>query len=105
MKQQQLCGLLNRTTLFCKGNLLKTDALVLVKEFFSYASPQEHLKAIDDFIKAALQEGSYWPHGSPANGLFYSEQLELLIEAAYLMYIKPKKYFLKKHAVATLSVK
>lgn len=105
MKQQQLCGLLNRTTLFCKGNPLKTDALVLVKEFFSYASPQEHLKAIDDFIKAALQEGSYWPHGSPANGLFYSEQLELLIEAAYLMYIKPKKYFLKKHAVATLSVK
>lgn len=104
MKQQQLCGLLNRTTLFCKGNPLKADALVLIKEFFSYASPQEHLKAIDDFIKAALREGGYWPHGSPANGLFYSEQLELLIEAAYLIYIQPKKYFLKERAVDTLAI-
>ncbi len=103
--QYQLCGLLNRTTLFCKGNPLKADALVLIWEFFSYASPQEHLKAIDDFITAALQEDSYWSHASPANGLFYSEQLELLIEAAYLIYIKPKKYFLKKRAVATLSIK
>ncbi|MCH5715357.1 hypothetical protein [Niabella hibiscisoli] len=105
MNQQQLCGLLNRTTLFCKGNPLKADAFALIKEFFSYASPQEHLKAIDDFIKAALQEDSYWPHGSPANGLFYSEQLELLIESAYLINIKPKKYFLKKRAVVNLPIK
>ncbi|MGN7784598.1 hypothetical protein ACTJIJ_08730 [Niabella sp. 22666] len=103
--QHQLCGLLNRTTLFCKGNPLKADALALVKEFFSYASPQEHLKAIDDFCTAALKDGYHWQQGSAANALFYSEQLELLLEAAYLIYIKPKKYPLKKRAVANLPVK
>jgi hypothetical protein len=103
--QYQLCGLLNRTTLFCKGNPLKADAFTLIKEFFSYATPQEHLKAIDDFCTAALKDGYHWQHGSAANALFYSEQLELLLEAAYLIYIKPKNYPLKKRAVANLSVK
>lgn len=103
--QYQLCGLLNRTTLFCKGNPLKADAFTLIKEFFSYATPQEHLKAIDDFCTAALKDGYHWQHGSAANALFYSEKLELLLEAAYLIYIKPKKYPLKKRAVAKLSVK
>lgn len=104
-KQYQLCGLLNRTTLFCKGNPLKADAFTLIKEFFSYATPQEHLKAIDDFCIAALKDSYHWQHGSAANALFYSEQLELLLEAAYLIYIKPKKYPFKKRAVANLPVK
>lgn len=102
--QHQLCGLLNRTTLFCNGNPLKADALGLIEEFFSYATPQEHLKAIDDFCTAALKDGYHWQHGSAANALFYSEQLELLLEAAYLMYLKPKRYPFKKRAVANLSV-
>jgi hypothetical protein len=102
--QHQLCGLLNRTALFCKGNPLKADAFTLIKEFLSYATPQEHLKAIDDFCTAALKDGYHWQHGSAANALFYSEQLELLLEAAYLIYIKPKKYPLKKRVVASLSV-
>lgn len=103
--QYQLCGLLNRTTLFCEGNPLKADAFALLKEFFDYATPQEHLKAIDDFCTAALKDSYHWQHGSAANALFYSEQLELLLEAAYLIYIKPKKYPFKKRAVANLSVK
>lgn len=103
--QHQLCGLLNRTTLFCKGNPLKADALAMIQEFFSYATPKEHLKAIDDFFITALKDGYHWQHGSAANALFYSEQLELLLEAAYLIYLKPKKYPLKKLAVANLSVK
>ena len=104
-KQYQLCGILNRTKLFYKGNPLKADALALIKEFFSYATPQEHLKAIDDFCIAALKDGYHWQHGSAANALFYSEQLELLLEATYLMYLKPKKYPFKKRAVAILSIK
>ncbi|MGE9311815.1 hypothetical protein ACLOAU_09220 [Niabella sp. CJ426] len=103
--QYQLCGLLSRATLFCKGNPLKADALAMIQEFFSYATPQEHLKAIDDFCTAALKDGYHWQQGSAANALFYSEQLELLLEAAYLIYIKPQKYPFKKRAVANLSVK
>lgn len=103
--QYQLCGLLNRTTLLCKCNPLKADALAMINKFFSYATPQEHLKAIDDFCVAALKDGYHWWHGSAANALFYSEQLELLLEAAYLISLKPKNYPLKKRAVANLPVK
>jgi hypothetical protein len=83
---------LNRIAATHKGKPLKASPLGILQEFFNYAKPAEHITAFDEFCRAALKEKYCWHRGSPANALYYSEQLELLIEAAYLLYIKPPKH-------------
>jgi hypothetical protein len=83
---------LNRIAATCKGNPLKVSPLQVLQEFFSYAKPAEHVKAFDEFCRAALKEQYCWRRGSPANALHYAQQLELLLEVAYLLYLKPLKY-------------
>lgn len=79
---------LNRIAITYQGNPLKVPPLQVIKDFFTYAKPAEHLKAFDEFCLAALSDRYCWKRGSPGNALYYSEQLELLIEAAYLLYQK-----------------
>ena len=81
---------LNRIAITYKGNPLKVPPLQVLKDFFSYAKPAEHAKAFDAFCLAALSDQYSWHRGSPGNALYYSERLELLIEAAYLLYQKPQ---------------
>lgn len=88
MKKQYI--FLNRIAIIYKGNPLKVPPLQVIKDFFTYAQPAEHLKAFDEFCLAALSDQYSWRRGSPGNALYYSEQLELLIEAAYLLYQKPQ---------------
>jgi len=83
---------LNRIAATYKGNPLKVSPLQVLQEFFSYAKPAEHVKAFDAFCRAALKEKYCWRRGSPANALHYAEQLELLIEVAYLLYLKPLQH-------------
>ncbi|WP_114789960.1 hypothetical protein U0035_11595 [Niabella yanshanensis] len=77
---------LNRIAATCKGNPLKASPIGILKEFFNYATPAEHTKAFDEFCRAALKQKYGWHRGSPGNALHYAEQLELLIEAAYLLH-------------------
>lgn len=84
MKKQYI--FLNRIAITYKGNPLKVPPLQVIKDFFTYAQPAEHIKAFDEFCLAALYDQYRWRRGSPGNALYYSEQLELLIEAAYLLY-------------------
>lgn len=97
---------LNRIAATHKGNPLKASPLLALQEFFNYATPAEHAKAFDDFCRAALKEKYCWRRGSPANALYYSEQLELLIEAAYLLYSRRHKYpvHFKKCTISLLLV-
>ncbi|MGE9310645.1 hypothetical protein ACLOAU_03340 [Niabella sp. CJ426] len=88
-KHQHLGCYLNRIAITYKGNPLKVSSLQVLKDFFTYAQPAEHLKAFDEFCLAALHDQYRWRRGSPGNALYYSEQLELLIEAAYLLYRQP----------------
>ncbi len=90
---------LNRIAATHKGNPLKASPLLALQEFFNYATPAEHTKAFDEFCRAALKEKYGWRRVSPANALHYSEQLELLIEAAYLLCIKPPNHpvYFKKY--------
>ncbi len=88
---------LNRIAATCKGNPLKASPIGILKEFFNYATSAEHANAFDAFCRAALEEKYCWRRGSPANLLHYSQQLELLIEAAYLLYIKPQQSGKQSH--------
>ncbi len=89
-KHQHLYRYLNRIAITYKGNPLKVPPLQVIKDFFTYAKPAEHIKAFDAFCLAALHDQYRWRRGSPGNALYYSEQLELLIEAACLLYQKPE---------------
>lgn len=101
MKKQYIY--LNRIAITYKGNPLKVSSLQVLKDFFTYAQPAEHIKAFDEFCLAALHDQYRWRRGSPGNALYYSEQLELLIEAAYLLHQKPhSKDKLDKVLIETL---
>ena len=94
---------LNRIAIAYNCNPLKVPPLQVIKDFFTYAQPAEHLKAFDEFCLAALHDQYRWRRGSPGNVLYYSEQLELLIEAAYLLHQKPhSKDKLDKVLIETL---
>ncbi len=88
MKKQYIC--INRIAVNYKGNPLKASPIGILQEFFNYATAAEHAKAFDAFCLAALSNQYSWRRGSPGNALFYSEQLELLIEAAYLLHQQPE---------------
>ncbi len=75
-----------------KGNPLKASPLGILQKFFSYAKPAEQVKAFDAFCRAALKDQYCWRRGSPGNALHYAEQLEGLIEAAYLLYQHRRTY-------------
>lgn len=87
---------LNRLAAPHKGNPLKASPMLVLQEFFNYASPAEHAKAFDEFCRAALKEKYCWRRGSPGNALHYAGQLERLIEAAYLLYKDRRSYHTKQ---------
>jgi hypothetical protein len=68
----------------------------VVKDLFKENPPQELATAIDQFCIAALTEGYAWQHGSAANALHFSKNIELLIEVAYLLHQKSKTTINKK---------
>ncbi len=87
---------LNRIAATCKGNPLKASPIGIIQEFFNYATPAEHAKAFDEFCRAALKQKYGWHRGSPGNALHYAEQLEELIEAAYLLHKDRRLYRVKQ---------
>ncbi len=83
---------LNRIAANYNGNPVKADPMQLLQSFFDYAGRAEHIKAFDGYCRAALKDSYSWQHGSPANALHYGEQLELLIEACYLVHQQAERY-------------
>lgn len=95
---------LNRIALHCNCNPLIANPIKVLKDLFSFGDAAAQTAAFDDFCMAALKDHYDWKNGSPANGLFYGERLELLIEAAYLIHSKAGKYRVKKRRAATISI-
>lgn len=54
MKKQYI--FLNRIAIAYKCNPLKVPPLQVIKNFFTYAQPTEHIKAFDEFCLAALHD-------------------------------------------------
>ncbi|MCH5690859.1 hypothetical protein LWM68_45485 [Niabella sp. W65] len=77
---------LNRIAVHYNSDPFKANPVKVLQAFFDYAGRAEQIKAFDDFCRAALKDSYSWQHGSPANALHYGEQLELLIEACYLLH-------------------
>lgn len=86
---------LNRVALEYECNPHKLHLLSVLKDFFNYANVPHHLDMFDKLCIAAMHQQYTWNGGSPGNGLFYAERLEMLIEAAYLLHkhrgSKPRK--------------
>ncbi|MFT3677707.1 MAG: hypothetical protein QM781_17580 [Chitinophagaceae bacterium] len=60
--------------------------LSVIHEISTYASTEELFDLFAHFCESARAELYSWKEGSPGNCLFFAEQLELLIEACYLIY-------------------
>lgn len=90
---------LNRLALEYESDPRKLALLPVIADFFNYADLHEHMELFDQFCIASMQECYTWKSSCPANGIFYGERLELLIEVAYLLQVqrtwKPSKK--KKH--------
>ncbi len=88
---------LNRIATQYNSDPFKANPVKVLKAFFDYAGRVEQIKAFDDFCRAALKDSYSWQHGSPANALHYGEQLELLIEACYLLHQQAGQYASKSY--------
>ncbi|WP_346239611.1 hypothetical protein ABDK00_018210 [Niabella insulamsoli] len=95
---------LNKTASYYKCNPLKADPIRILKDHFEFDEPKGHIEAFNDFCRAALNDHFNWNNGSPGNAAYYGEKLELLIEAAYLIHDKSKKYQLKKRHATAISI-
>lgn len=83
---------LNRIASNYSGDPFKADPMRVLKAFFDYAGRAEQIKAFDGYCRAALKDSYSWQRGSPANALHYGEQLELLVEAAYLVHCQARNF-------------
>ncbi|MGN7783837.1 hypothetical protein ACTJIJ_04900 [Niabella sp. 22666] len=88
---------LNRIAVHYNSDPFKANPVKVLQAFFDYAGRAEQIKAFDDFCRAALKDSYSWQHGSPANALHYGEQLELLIEACYLLHQQAGRYASKSY--------
>ena len=79
---------LNRIAARYKRNPLRINPIQVLKDFYELASPEEHVEAFGRFCIPAMEDQFKWDNGSPANGLFYGQQLEILIEATFIIYKK-----------------
>lgn len=95
---------LNRIAVQYNSDPFKANPLKVLKAFFDYAGRAEQIKAFDDFCRAALKDRYSWQHGSPANALHYGEQLELLIEACYLLHQQAGQYASKPYNLVAVPV-
>ncbi|MGN7784745.1 hypothetical protein ACTJIJ_09470 [Niabella sp. 22666] len=71
---------------------LQLNLKKVVKDLFRENPPQELATAVDQFCIAALTDGYAWQHGSAANALHFSKNIELLIEVAYLLHQKSHQH-------------
>src|ERR1700722_13506269 len=89
---------LNRLAMTGMKNPDKINPYLILREFCDVEELAEMKKLFQDSCKTALSDKYTWKDGSPGSLLFFYEQLELLIEACFLIYNKKgfKKRVLKK---------
>ncbi len=98
MNKQDLLYLgcsLNRIAARYNCNPFQVNPINVLQEFFDRAGPAEQVKSFERFCIPAMTDQYKWINGSPANGLYYGEQLEMLLESAYLLCKNPRKYPVK----------
>lgn len=95
---------LNRIAARYHRNPFKANPLQVLKAFFDYAGSAEQIKALSDFCSAALKSSYRWQRGSPANAIHYGGQLELLIEACYLVHQQAAHFPAKSYSPAAVPV-
>jgi len=79
---------LNRLVLTEMKNPDKINPYVILRELCDFEDLHEVKKLFRKCCKASLSEKYSWKEGIPGNLLFIYEQMEKLIEACYLIYIK-----------------
>ncbi len=82
---------LNRLALLSKKNSKQTDPCKIIAAFFTFISIAESNELLITACQAALADKYCWKQGSPGNLFFFYTQLELLIEASFLLYSKKEK--------------
>jgi hypothetical protein len=97
-KTKKVNHCLNRLALAGMKNPDKINPNLILREFCDVEELAEMKKLFQDSCKTALSDKYTWKDGSPGSLLFFYEQLELLIEACFLIYNKKgfKKRVLKK---------
>lgn len=82
---------LNRLALDEFADPYAIDPVEVLRRMFRFAEPNEMQDLFNNFCHAAMSDTYCWKEGSPGNLLFFSEKLEQLIEAGYLMQSAKKK--------------
>src|SRR5450631_1617375 len=81
---------LNRLMFKEKRSLDEIKPLETIQNLFRFYDLAGIKYMFRKFCEAAIAEKYSWNEGTPGNLLFFYEQLEGLIEACYLIYIKKK---------------
>ena len=79
---------LNRLIIEEDKNPDKINPFIIIRKFCDFDSHPAMKILFLKFCKAALVEKYFWEEGPPGKLLYFSEQLELLMEACYLIYIE-----------------
>ena len=77
---------LNRLALTEIKNPDKINPYVIIRQFYDFEELAEMKKLFQDSCKAALSSKYTWENGSPGNLLYFYDQLEILVEACFLIY-------------------
>jgi hypothetical protein len=87
-KTQKLktCFFLNRLALDEMANPDSIDPYSILNNIFSFESFGTMQDMFRHFCEAGLAEEFSWKEGSPGNLLYFSERLEQLIEACFIIY-------------------
>lgn len=76
---------LNRLALTENPNPFAVDPLAIFRQFFDSWDLAEGREVLQEFCEAALSASYNWKSGSPGNLLHFSERVEKLIEAGFLL--------------------
>jgi hypothetical protein len=89
---------LNRLALTGMKDPDKINPNLILREFCDFEELAEMKKLFHDSCQAALSVRYTWKDGSPGRLLYFHEQLEILVEACFLIYHKKgfKKRVLKR---------
>lgn len=87
-KENKINYYLNRLVMTELKDPHKIDPYTIIRDFCDFEDQPEMIKLFRKTCKAALSDKYSWKEGSPGNLLYYSGQIELLVEACYLIYSK-----------------
>jgi hypothetical protein len=90
---------LNRLAMEHQCNPAQLRLHRVLREICQFAQPEDFMEMLDAFFNAAVDEETTWKEGrkpSAGNSMFVIEQVEMIIEAAYLLHerwkLQPGKY-------------